>query len=95
MRTETELCVRFLMSKSETPLDLLTDISLNCDDEVLHVCETIREELSNSENKTSEVRDSGFVKPSLFSREFNQEIASKDEGTSKRYLPEQKEWINE
>lgn len=87
--------ITLLLRLSDTPFDLLTDISLNCNEEVLHVCEEIREELSNSENKTSEVRDTGFIKPSLFSREFNQEIASKDEATYKRYIEATREWINE
>lgn len=87
--------ITLLLRLSGTPFDLLTDISLNCNEEVLNVCEEIREELSNRENKTSEVRGTGFIKPSLFSREFNQEVASKDETTCKRYIDATKEWINE
>lgn len=84
-----------LLKSTDHPLELLTDISIHCNDEVLSVCEKFREKLSNSENKASKVRDTGFIKPCLFSREFNEEINAKDEAPRKRYIEKTREWINE
>ena len=78
----------------ENPLDLLTDISLNCNDEVLSVCEEIREQLSNPENKAVKVDISGLFRPFNINLHIEEE-ANERARVAKKYLGNQKEWIND
>lgn len=86
--------ILLLLRLSGSPLDLLTDISLNCDDEVLHVCETIREELSNPQNETSKMDIGGLFRPFDIDQHVK-EKADERASVAKKYLGDQREWINE
>jgi len=86
--------VMLLLRLSGTPFDLLTDISLNCNEEVLHVCEEIREELSNTQNETSKMDISGLFRPFDIDKHI-EEKANERASVAKKYLGDQKEWINE
>jgi hypothetical protein len=83
-----------LVDRCENPLDLLTDISLNCNDEVLIVCERIREELSNPEMQKCEVDIGGLFGPFDINLHIEEE-ANERTSVAKKYLGNQKEWIND
>lgn len=86
--------ITLLLRLSGTPFDLLTDISLNCNKEVLHVCEEIREELSNNQNETSKMDISGLFGPFNIDKHIK-EKADERASVAKKYLGNQREWINE
>ena len=85
-----------LIDRSSEPYNLLTEISLYCDDEVLSVCEKIREELANRESGATQMELADESMESDISRE-NQE---RSYGDDKKFNPVKwievtKEWIND
>lgn len=85
-----------LANRCENPLDLLTDISLNCNEEVFDACEKIREELANRKSGATQVEPVNKSREPDTPREDTEGVVDTNKAFNpKKYLGNQKEWINE